>query len=116
MTQLKWRLLAGSGQALYEIGVSDSGQLIGLTRRVSTCARYHNSVSGQRANVFASISQDLDESLDTLERMAGELGATLIVQKEITIPSSPLNLSVLDHGQVDGAPRIPQLVSPPCDS
>lgn len=34
VTQLKWRLLAGSGQALYEIGVSDSGQLIGLSRKV----------------------------------------------------------------------------------
>lgn len=45
--------------------------------------------------------------------MAGELGATLIVQKEITIPSSPLNLNVLDYGQVDGAPRIPRLASPP---
>lgn len=45
--------------------------------------------------------------------MAGELGATLIVQKEITIPSSPLNLNTLEHGQVDGAPRIPRLASPP---
>jgi len=35
VTQLKWRLLAGSGQALYEIGVSDSGQLIGLSRKAS---------------------------------------------------------------------------------
>lgn len=45
--------------------------------------------------------------------MAGELGATLIVQKEITIPSSPLNVNVLEYGQVDGAPRVPRLVSPP---
>ena len=35
VTQLKWRLLAGAGQALYEIGVSDSGQLVGLSRKVS---------------------------------------------------------------------------------
>ncbi|KAF9504270.1 hypothetical protein BS47DRAFT_1355401 [Hydnum rufescens UP504] len=62
VTQLKWRLLAGTGQALYEIGVSDSGQLVGLSRK------------------------DLQDSLETLERMAGELGATVIVQKEVTMP------------------------------
>jgi len=44
--------------------------------------------------------------------MAGELGATMIVQKEITVPPSPLNLDLLGHGQVDGAPRIPRLASP----
>lgn len=44
--------------------------------------------------------------------MAGELGATMIVQKEITVPPSPLNLDFLGHGQVDGAPRIPRLASP----
>ena len=32
VTQLKWRLLAGSGQAYYELGVADSGALIGLSR------------------------------------------------------------------------------------
>ncbi|KAF8305103.1 hypothetical protein DL93DRAFT_2089814 [Clavulina sp. PMI_390] len=105
VTQLKWRLLAGSGQALYEIGVSDSGQLIGLTRK------------------------DLDESLDTLERMAGELGATLIIQKEITLPASsypsPLDLGLagLDGGTPGsgpglglglglGAVKMPKLASP----
>ena len=32
MTQLKWRLLEGNGQAYYELGVADSGQLVGLPR------------------------------------------------------------------------------------
>jgi hypothetical protein len=77
VTQLKWRLLEGGGQALYEIGVSDSGQLIGLTRA------------------------DLEDSLDTLERMAGELGATVIIQKEVTIPSVLLH----PREEVDGSVR-----------
>ncbi|KAG8899470.1 hypothetical protein FRB99_006697 [Tulasnella sp. 403] len=64
VTQLKYRLLEGGGQALYEIGVSDSGELVGLTR------------------------EDLDSSLDTLDRMAGELGATVIVLKEIELPDA----------------------------
>lgn len=31
-TQLKWRLAEGHGEALYQLGVSDAGVLVGLTR------------------------------------------------------------------------------------
>lgn len=74
VTQLKWRLLEGGGQAYYELGVADSGQLVGLTR--------HN----------------LDRSLETLEAMAGEIGASVVVVKEIEVPSSmfePANRNVM---------------------
>lgn len=64
VTQLKWRLLEGSGQAYYELGVADSGALIGLSRA------------------------DLETSLETLEMMAGEIGASVIVVKEIEVPSA----------------------------
>ena len=30
MTQLKWRLQEGQGEAIYEIGVADCGTLMGL--------------------------------------------------------------------------------------
>lgn len=50
VTQLKWRLLEGHGQAYYEIGVADSGLLIGLSK------------------------PDLEKSLATLEEMAGDIG------------------------------------------
>ncbi|KAK7457020.1 hypothetical protein VKT23_010323 [Stygiomarasmius scandens] len=62
VTQLKWRLLEGGGQAYYELGVSDSGLLVGLTRG------------------------DLETSLETLEMMAGEIGASVIVVKEVEVP------------------------------
>ena len=62
VTQLKWRLLEGGGQAYYELGVADSGALIGLSRA------------------------DLEQSLETLETMAGEIGASVIVVKEIEVP------------------------------
>jgi len=61
---MKWRLLEGGGQAYYELGVADSGQLIGLSRR------------------------DLEQSLETLEMMAGEIGASVIVVKEVEIPAA----------------------------
>lgn len=46
VTQMKWRLREGQGQAIYEIGVADSGVLQGLTE------------------------QDMEDSLTTLRRMA----------------------------------------------
>lgn len=63
VTQLKWRLLEGGGQAYYELGVADSGALVGLPR------------------VY------LEQSLETLEMMAGEIGASVIVVKEIEVPA-----------------------------
>lgn len=63
VTQLKWRLLEGGGQAYYELGVADSGDLVGLGR------------------------EELESSLDTLEMMAGEIGASVIVVKEIGVPA-----------------------------
>ncbi|KAF7800156.1 hypothetical protein EIP86_011402 [Pleurotus ostreatoroseus] len=69
VTQLKWRLLEGSGQAYYELGVADSGALIGLSR------------------------SDLEQSLETLEMMAGEIGASVIVVKEIEVPPAMVALA-----------------------
>ncbi|KAJ9110114.1 hypothetical protein QFC19_001785 [Naganishia cerealis] len=64
-TQLKWRLQEGGGQAVYEIGVLDDGTLIGIT------------------------NQDMDRSLETLELMAAELGATVMVLRAITLANPP---------------------------
>jgi hypothetical protein len=61
---MKWRLLEGGGQAYYELGVADSGALVGLPRA------------------------ELDLSLETLDRMAGEIGASVIVVKEIEVPAA----------------------------
>jgi hypothetical protein len=60
---MKWRLLEGGGQAYYELGVADSGMLIGLPRA------------------------ELEQSLETLEMMAAEIGASVIVVKEIEVPA-----------------------------
>lgn len=74
VTQLKWRLLEGGGQAYYELGVADSGVLVGLPR------------------------QQLEESLETLEMMAGEIGASVIVVKEVEVPPE---LSSLAESQLE---------------
>ncbi|KII85545.1 hypothetical protein PLICRDRAFT_126321 [Plicaturopsis crispa FD-325 SS-3] len=62
-TQLKWRLLEGGGYALYELGVADSGDLVGLTQ------------------------DDMSRTLDTLGCMARELGARVVVVREYDVGS-----------------------------
>lgn len=55
VTQMKWRLREGHGEAIYEIGVSDSGHLHGLA------------------------DNDMTASLQTLQQMAQKLGASTTV-------------------------------------
>lgn len=55
---MKWRLREGHGEAIYEIGVEDSGLLTGLS------------------------NAELSASLDTLQLMAKKLGATTTVLRE----------------------------------
>lgn len=55
VTQMKWRLREGQGEAIYEIGVSDNGKFQGLS------------------------DDDMTDSLSTLNKMAQSLGATTTV-------------------------------------
>lgn len=64
VTQMKWRLLEGGGQAIYELGVADSGALVGL------------------------VPNDLRATLDTLHAMAAEIGARVIISKEIEVTAT----------------------------
>ncbi|KAJ3244075.1 GTP binding protein [Chytriomyces hyalinus] len=61
VTQLKWRLAEGHGEAMYEIGVSDHGELVGLSRR------------------------DMQESLSTLKKMGEILKADVSIIRERVI-------------------------------
>lgn len=55
---MKWRLREGNGEAIYEIGVEDSGILTGLS------------------------NWDMTASLQTLEKMALKLGATTTILRQ----------------------------------
>lgn len=60
VTQMKWRLQEGDGEAIYEIGVEDNGMFVGLTR------------------------EELDSSLNTLNVMASKLGAhTTLLRRNV---------------------------------
>ncbi|XP_076442084.1 GTP-binding protein 2-like [Babylonia areolata] len=63
VTQMKWRLEEGEGEAIYEIGVEDNGLLTGLNEA------------------------DLKASLSTLETMSQRLGASLTILREKTVES-----------------------------
>lgn len=58
VTQMKWRLREGNGEAIYELGVEDKGLLVGLTEREAA------------------------DSLNTLFMMSEKLGASLTVLRE----------------------------------
>lgn len=55
ITQLKWRLREGQGEAIYEIGIQDDGTVKGLT------------------------DKELDASMQTLKSMAAALNASILV-------------------------------------
>ncbi|XP_020281954.1 GTP-binding protein 2 isoform X2 [Pseudomyrmex gracilis] len=74
VTQMKWRLKEGHGEAIYQIGVEDNGRLAGLTK------------------------EEMKTSLKTLKDMASRLGATIRVLRERVIASSS---SVLTQGELD---------------
>ncbi|XP_011168281.1 GTP-binding protein 2 [Solenopsis invicta] len=64
VTQMKWRLREGHGEAIYQIGVEDNGRLAGLTK------------------------EEMKTSLKTLKDMASRLGATIRVLRERIATSS----------------------------
>ena len=55
ITQMKWRLREGQGEAIYELGVEDGGAMAGLTDR------------------------ELEASMKTIRKMATALSASLVV-------------------------------------
>lgn len=60
VTQMKWRLQEGDGEAIYEIGVEDNGMFVGITR------------------------EELDSSLTTLNVMASKLNAhTTLLRRHV---------------------------------
>lgn len=71
VTQMKWRLREGQGEAIYEIGVEDGGLLVGLS------------------------ATDMAASLATLECMATKLGASLTVLRERSIGNARKAAEVL---------------------
>lgn len=64
VTQMKWRLREGNGEALYNIGVEDNGVMTGLS------------------------DEDMSCSLDTLQEMARRLAATVQVLRQRRIAST----------------------------
>jgi len=63
VTQMKWRLREGQGEAIYEIGVGDNGFLHGLT------------------------NEEMEASLETLTSMARRLGASITILRRRSVDS-----------------------------
>lgn len=74
ITQMKWRLREGQGEAIYEIGVEDGGIMSGLT------------------------DEELNDSLRTLRTMAQALGASMVIltEKDVTVKGSNSRRTVVE--------------------
>ncbi|KAH8927430.1 hypothetical protein BT69DRAFT_1347317 [Atractiella rhizophila] len=88
ITQLKWRLAEGGGLALYEIGLLDSGTIVGLSR------------------------EEMDASLDCLRRMADHLGAEVSVVREIEVAGAEGGVREVKRLEGDKTKKGRQSVSP----
>ena len=71
VTQMKWRLQEGLGEAIYQIGVEDNGFIYGISE------------------------DDMNKSLETLTIMSTRLGASLTVLREREIDSLRKSVEVL---------------------
>lgn len=69
VTQMKWRLNEGGGEAIYRLGVDDDGRISGLD------------------------TKELAYSLNTLQRMAKRLNATLHPLRERTVSTTNVGVS-----------------------
>lgn len=74
ITQMKWRLREGQGEAIYEMGVEDGGKMSGLT------------------------DQEMTSSIGTLRQMAEALDASMVIltERDITPRSNPVRRRVVE--------------------
>ncbi|EUB64375.1 GTP-binding protein 2 [Echinococcus granulosus] len=79
VTQMKWRLNEGGGQAIYRLGVDDNGAVTGLT------------------------AKEMSASLLTLYKMSQRLGVHIRILRECTI-SNFSDSSDLQHSLADARP------------
>jgi GTPase len=73
VTQLKWRIREGQGEAILFLGVKDNGQFVGLT------------------------PDEIRLSLQTLEQMSSKVGATMTIVKERIVDPSSNEASEIDR-------------------
>lgn len=71
VTQMKWRLGEGKGEAIYIIGIQDNGQLIGLSK------------------------EEMQDSLNILKQMAMVLGATTTVLNNTQLSDGKIAAEIL---------------------
>lgn len=84
VTQMKWRLREGNGEAIYEIGVSDSGQLHGLC----------DADMSSSLHTLNQMARKLDASTSVLRRKALTTGRSVVEVLVRKIPDDQHNIEV----------------------
>ncbi|KAM3584697.1 hypothetical protein VKS41_003504 [Umbelopsis sp. WA50703] len=100
VTQLKWRIAEGGGEAIYEIGVGDDGSLIGLTDHEfqMSMETVHNMASRLEADVSIIRMVELDTDDSRNKRKVVEV---LIRRRARNDPQSFMDIRVIVVGAHD---------------
>ncbi len=100
VTQMKWRLREGQGEAIYEIGVADDGFLHGLSQSFRPPSVVSSEMNVHFFLTFRTADEEMEASLETLSGMARRLGA---------------HTAVLRRRSVDGAAAAAAAAAPAVD-
>ena len=114
VTQMKWRLREGHGEAIYELGVEDKGMMVGLSEDEATASlqtlymmseKLGASLSVLRERqIFDEHDQKMRRTLEVLVRKVPEdqdsVELRVAVLGNIEVGKSTL-LGVLTHGELD---------------
>jgi len=90
-TQLNYRLNEGGGEAFYEVGVSDEGELLGLTPQEAEVT-FKN---------FDKVCKKINASYKLVRKVQGKRGLVYELLVRRIAETLPLNLSIVLLGNVD---------------
>ncbi|TPX38026.1 hypothetical protein SmJEL517_g00021 [Synchytrium microbalum] len=98
ITQMKWRLAEGSGEAMYEIGVADSGKLVGLSETELSASLNTLRTMGDRlaAEVFVIRQRDVVGDTGHVRKVA-----EVLVRKRLTDDQHFLEVRIAVLGAFD---------------
>ena len=102
VTQMLWRLKQGKSEALYELGLAGESPsyliIIMIFRSLAVCLRQSivGMLTSDDGTVIGLSRADMDASLRTLELMAGEVGATVLILKEIVLTTPTPSAALVD--------------------
>jgi len=99
VTQMKWRLREGQGEAIYEIGVGDDGFCHGLTCEEMDASLETLSAMAKRLGASASVLRR--RSVESLVKKSDELSVAEVLVRKVPDDQQSIDLRVAVLGNAD---------------